>query len=263
MSDTITDGATPAPVETAPIVDAAETATVETTQAEATTADDGADDTAQTETGHKPAKGVQKRLDELTRQKHETARDRDYWRDLAIRATGGEQTIPQAPIVNAGDKPQVDQFDTYEDFTEALTDWKVEQTLANRERQTTAKTQTETALQKLRAGAATKADFKDVVADIPVTPAVQDLLVGADNAAEILYELGQDTDALTRFATLNDTMQAVELGKIAARLETPKTRTSSPPPNAPPQTVNGISAGVNKDPNVMTMAEYVEWRAKQ
>jgi hypothetical protein len=264
MSDTVTDGATPAPVEAAPIVEAAEAAPVETTQVEATaTDDDGADDTAQTEVGHKPAKGVQKRLDELTRQKHETARDRDYWRDLAIRATGGEQKPNPSPPAGATDKPQVDQFDTYEDFTEALTDWKVEQTLASRDRQSAVKTQTETAMQKLAAGSAARPDFNDVVADIPATPAVQSLLAEADNAAEILYQLGNDPAALAKFATLSSAMQGIELGKIAARLDAPKTRTASPPPNAPPSTVSGISSAVNKDPKDMSMAEYIEFRQRK
>lgn len=257
-----TDGQEAAPVEAAPVIEQAAPEQVETT-AESTPAEtDGADDTAHVDDGsevRKPAKGVQKRLDELTRQRHETARERDYWREQAMALAKPEAAASATPASPEA-KPQVEQFETYEDYVEALSDWKVEQKLGANDRKREAETRQQTISRKLSEAGAAKPDFADVIADIPLTPAVEAVLVEADNATDILYELGSNPEALAKFARLSVAMQAVELGRIAAGISPAKPTPNRAPPPAPVKTVTGMSAAVNKTPAEMTMDEYAAWR---
>ena len=99
-----------------------------------------------------------------------------------------------------------------------------------------------------------------MVHDIPITEAVRDLLVHDPHAATILYHVGRDEAVKAHIFSLPPYQQAVELGKIAARLESPAAPKMKPIPPAPPATVGGVSAGLNKSLSEMTMAEYVAAR---
>ncbi len=105
-------------------------------------------------------------------------------------------------------------------------------------------------------------DFAEVVKDINVTDVVIDLLNSVPNAVDVLYQVGKDPNDYYRIFSLPPIQQAAELGRLSARLETPKptNRTIAP---APPQTVSGLSAGMTlKSPAEMSMTEYAEARKK-
>lgn len=89
------------------------------------------------------------------------------------------------------------------------------------------------------------------------------LIVDSDVGPALLHHLATNSEAHERIAKLNPVRQAVELAKLEEALAKPaeaKTSSDAPAPAKPnPQ---GKSSAV-KDPDKMTQAEYMAWRAKQ
>lgn len=120
------------------------------------------------------------------------------------------------------------------------------------------------------AGLAAYADFQSTVGPIAALldhPAAKDMteaLIGDEYAADALYYLGKKPSEAARIAGLLPAQQVREmtrlLDSIKATRSKPKT-SNAPPPIAP---VGGASLQPPaKDPSKMTDAEYYDWRAKQ
>lgn len=105
------------------------------------------------------------------------------------------------------------------------------------------------------------ADFATVFSDdVPVTADGAEIIADSDMGADIAYWLGSNRTEAARIAKLPPLKQAVEIGRIEARLSLPrsKTVTTAPEPIAP---VRG-KATASKDPDKMSPAEYRKWREK-
>jgi hypothetical protein len=131
-------------------------------------------------------KGVGKRINELTREKHEAKRreeaaqrEAEYWKRVALEK-GGDREEPAKPAAapEAGAKPRAEDFENYADFIEALTDWKTEE--RERQRANAARVQAaqqeqrrtqESLAQKIESARERFEDFDDVVGnpDLPIT----------------------------------------------------------------------------------------------
>jgi hypothetical protein len=245
-----------------PMPDAPDSAASVETNAESTTAEPGHDDT-----GDAKPNGVQKRIAEITKEKHEARRaadraevERDMLREEVSRLRGDTQA--QATPSGPDAKPRLDQFETIEDYSEAVADWKFDQRLAQREqaqRQSTAQT---TFDERATAVRAKFADFDDVIGDrtLPISPTMAEVIRGSDHGPEVAYHLGQNRSEASRIASLSPLMQAAELGRIAATFAAKPTASPKVPPPPPPKSVNGIASGVSKDPGDMSMSEYSAWR---
>jgi hypothetical protein len=169
-------------------------------------------------------KGVQPRIDELTRARREAEREAAYWR---ARATAGQtgQEQAQSPAPAASTKPTPDQFGDYGAYVEALTDWKTEQALLKREADhakaqeaaTKAKTWDE------RQGAARTAmpDYDEVVggSDTPVAQHVIDAILESENGPGLVYHLAKNPDVAERLNGMSPLAAARELGKLEASLQ--------------------------------------------
>ena len=259
-----TDGLEPAPDAAA---SAEAPASVET-PSEATT-----DQSTGTETPAEPDAGAeqdkpkqvpwfQKRIDEVTRQKYEEQRRADYLAgQLAALQAPARQPAPTGP-------PTEEEYNWDQAaYREALDRYVAEQAekaadraFQKRTSEQQQQTQLETATNRLKEGAAKHSDFEAAVHDIPITEAVRELLVGDPNAATILYQVGRDAAEKARIFSLPPYQQAVELGKIAARLESPAPGSPKPIPPAPPATVGAVSAGLSKSLGEMSMAEFIAAR---
>lgn len=261
-----TDGLEAAPADAAPAADAAQ---VDTLTSEATTGTDGADipeagdESAADADGEpkKPAKGVQKRLDELTRRIHEERREKERLLTLLERGGPGQQQPNQAPVAQTA-PPREDQFATYEEFEQARIDYAVEQrlqTVRQLEQRDQAARTFEERVTKVRDKLP---DFDLYVGDptLPITPLMATVIRESDVGPEVAYHLGKNRSEAQRIADLSPHRQAAELGRLEAKLSMPAAPNPKPIPPAPPQTVSGISAGLSKSPDEMSMAEYVEWQ---
>ena len=216
----------------------------------------------------KKAKGVQKRLDELTRQRREAEaraererQEREYWQRKAL----GEDNKPAPTTV----KPTVEQFTTYEDYLEALTDWKVEQKTVQAREAETRKSQEQVEQerklsydQRVANAEAKYDDYQEVAHGAHWSP-TRDMAVAimeSEKGPDIAYWLGSHPDDADRIAGLSTTAQIREIGKLEERLSrpAPKPTTAAPPPISP----SGAKAKAQKDPSEMTPTEFKAWRAK-
>lgn len=198
------------------------------------TGDEGAEPSGDEPTGDdSPAepekeKGVQKRIDELTRKRREAEREADYWRQQAQVAKPKEEPKEVIPPGMPA-KPTVDQFDSYEDYVEAVADWRADYKLAQRDlmaqqRQVQERQQQafEGHTQRIESAKARYQDFDDVLADardIIMPPESLQAIVESDHSADVLYHLAKNKADAKRIAALPIHQQLKEIGKLEARFE--------------------------------------------
>jgi hypothetical protein len=232
-------------------------------------ADAGAD--AKTEGADKaetPAKrrrdGVQKRFDELTRDKYDLARKLD----MALTANGGRA----APAGTNGSKPAAGEpksadFASYDEYLDARIEWRAEQKMVQREqsfiqnRQRAAQAEQMGGLKaKCDEAEARYPDYREVVEDsgVEVTPAMRDYLFESEKAGDLVYWLSNNPDETARIAKLSPVRQVAALAVAEQKLSTAPRKTVTAAPE-PPRTVAGKSAG-QKRPDDMTANEYAKWR---
>jgi hypothetical protein len=238
--------------------------------------DDSADTAAEPEA--KKAKGVQKRIDELTANWRSTERDRDYWRELAmqhLKGDGQPAQPQQAPQTQAEPAPKEEDFASYDDFLRATARWEVKQELAQerqrqqeeakqREQQQTYQQRVQSFQQRMQTFAAEHPDFQQVALNpsVPITDAMQEAILDSDMGPQVAYHLGQHPEEAARIARMSPYAAAREIGRIEARLAIPpKPKVSQAP--EPIRPVGGSGEGRSKSPDEMSISEWMAWRNKQ
>lgn len=250
----------PAPAAAAPAEQAEQ---VEDT-AEATAAP--ADEAAETHEGEaegeqpkpkKPGGGFQKRISELTREKHEALRRAEYAERLAEKALSG--TVPKAPAAPATDgEPRPEQFDKYEDYVTAKAEYradkrfeahlsKLDTTLKGRTAEQTQAAKVEAFVAEAKAQGKGIEGFEDALETVrsegfPMNQTIGDyLLDAAENKAGLVKYLADNEDEAFRISRLGTVAAVKTLAQVEARLSAkPKPKTSSAPP--PPARVSGGAA---------------------
>lgn len=229
--------------------------------------EDGADE--QAEPKHTLPRGVQKRIDRLTRERYRLQGELD-----ALRRQQPQQAQPRSTTANATGAPKPEQFKTYEEFLEARAEWKAEQkvsTLLSEMQESTRRQSAEAEHSRLaqtweeRVGKASETydDFEEVALspDLPISEAMMAALVRSEKGPDVAYYLGKHRDVAAQLATLDPFSAAVRIGEIAATLSrpAPKKTTAAPEPINPV----GARASTSKDPSQMTDAEFAAWRREQ
>ena len=210
----------------------------------------------------KPKNATQARIDELTRQKHEAAREAAYWRGLA-ETRAAKETTQEKP---AG-KPSADQFEDHSEYVEALTDWKLEQKLAERDARTQEQAKATTWQERANAAKAEMPDFDEVMASssAPMSAAMAEAIKESDIGPKVAYHLAQNPDVAARLANLSPTSAAREIGKLEATLSAAKAPAPAPRVTTAPRPATPIGSGrsAEGDPSKMSMADYETWRNAQ
>jgi hypothetical protein len=205
-------------------------------------------------------KTAQDRINDLTRARREAERERDFYKGLVSQPT------PASPVEGAP-KPTADSFDTYDDYVEALTDWKVEQTI---NKQSSAKAQQTTEMvraaswdAKLAEAVSTIPDFADVVgsSEIRLAKHVEDAMVDSDLGGHLAYHFAQHPELVERLNNLSPNKAALEMGRLEVALSTPvaKPTTKAPAPVTPIRSAPARQDDLAKVP----MDQYIEMRRKQ
>lgn len=221
----------------------------------------------------KPKPWYQKRIDEITAARREAERRNDQLLALLEQQTQQrtqQQTVEQPQPLQG--RPSLEDFTTYEEFSEALAEWKVEQKFAEREQRQKAATaaQAQARLKaefdgRIREAAARTPELLDVVNDdtLPVSPAMGDVIRSAPNGPDMLMYLHQHRDEAARIYDLPPHVAAYELGRLAAGIQPPQPRRVTQPPE-PLNTLGGGSAPAPFDlANVKTADEYQAIRLRQ
>ena len=164
-------------------------------------------------------------------------------------------------------EPDISDFDTFDDYTEAFAEYKFNQKAQAQAQQYNQQAQAQKVEQewqsKVEKVRAVAPDFDEAfanVAEITFAQSTLDAVAGHEKGAEIAYLLGKDPVKAYQIASLPPIQQLMAIGEIAAKssLTKPKTVTSAPPPVKP---VSGKSSIV--DPNSLSMKEWVAYRNKQ
>jgi hypothetical protein len=217
---------------------------------------------------------AEKRIASLTRKNDEAQREIGYWRGIAEASKG--QAPPQQPQPDA--RPQAAQFKSYDEFVEALTDWKTDQKLkardSEREQQTRHQEDTGKASERnarlaerlVQSGKGIEG-FEDVMADIteptfPISATMRDYLEESANPAHMAQWMADNRAEARKIYGLNSAAAVRALEKVEAQIA-PK-----PAPNAtkapPPVPTVGGRTVTQADPAKMSMDEYAAyWSARE
>jgi len=204
--------------------------------------------------------GVKKRIDKVTRQKYEAIAESNRLK--------AEIEQLRAQIAPKQEAPDISQFDTLDDYVEAVAEYKLQQKAQSAQNQQAKQTQEQAIAQdwvaKVDKARSVAPDFDEVfsnVADVPFAQVALDAVAQHPKGAEIAYILGKDPSEAYRIAALAPYQQLMAIGEVAARANLPKPKTVSTAP-APVKPV-GSSSGGKKSINEMTDKEYNEFRANQ
>ncbi len=228
--------------------------------------------------------GVQKRIDELTKKRREAERlaaEKDAELEQLKKLIGNKTDDPEKSATpETSGRPREELFETYEEYEDALVDWKLDQREAKaKERAIQERQEAESRAKMskvdvaLAKGAEAHEDFEDVVRNpaLKFTQGMVEAVVESEHAHDIMYYLGKNPAESERIAGLSILAAAREIGRIEAKFEKgnetgsdqkeaeQKRKTNAPEPIKP---VKGGSGTVRKDPSKMTMKEYAAARDK-
>lgn len=228
------------------------------------------------------SKGVQKRIDELTTQRYDAIRERDYWREMAMRGASppqqqpsGQAPVPLPPEVAAAIPPAPKP----EDFPAGEFDPKYAVALAKHEmRMDQAKAfvfqqqmQRQQAVAQMQANLAqqverlteTDPQARETIAALGMRlpNPVADLV--AEAGADVAYYIARNPDAEKQIAEARTPAAVARaIGRIEARLEAaraaPPQPTAAPAP--PPRAAKGTASASRTIYDAKDFAEYAKLR---
>lgn len=203
---------------------------------------------------------VQKRITKLER-KMERQRIESETRNRVLNE------IQQPQYQQPSAKPVSDNFATYDEYLEALADFKAEQKIVEidekrrqaeyeQQQRSEVDRQTERRHALLDEGESKYADFEEVVSKstLQIAEPAYLAILESDISSELVYHLAKDAAEADRISKLSPYAQAKEIGKIEDRLSSkkPVIKSNAPPPINP---VNGAK-DFTKNLDSMTIEEY-------
>ena len=243
-------------------------------EVEAPTPDDAGTPQPRDEEGKFLSEKAQKRIDALTREKYDREREAQYWREQALQ----HQAKPEPVKVEPQKLPTLEEFGYDEaKYQSALIQYatqKAEETVNRRlsevEQQRTEQSRIESFVTRQKEFAKVTPDFEDRVLrdpSLPITEAMRDVIVDSPSGPELAYYLATNREAAEQIARLPAHLAALEMGRIEGRLSAQKEAKARPlavskaPP--PPPKVDDTAVEVEKDPEDMSVDQWVKWREKQ
>lgn len=200
--------------------------------------------------GKDPNAWALKRINELTRQRHEAERtaqaksgEAERYRLLVEQMRNGDE-VEKQPV--PGEQPNIDEL-----VDKRAKQLAQHQAIAERGRSVAT------------VGAEAYPDFQSAVVTLDALGITQDSvesILGMDDAHKVLYSLGKNPEEAARILSLPPIQQGRELERLALKAgqPAPKAVSSAPAPVTP---VDGTSAS-EKDPAKMSTAEWMKWREK-
>jgi hypothetical protein len=212
--------------------------------------------------------GVQKRIDKLTAEKYELQGRLRQLEESLHRQAQPQPPQPAQQAQNA--EPQMDEFETVDEYLRARDTWLRNDLLTTvqkqqQEAQERARHQQQQQVfsQKLQGVKAKYADFDAAVVYNPAmqSPVLGHALMACENGAELAYIIGKNPALSAQFANNYDPVSVgIALGRIEAQMATlaPKRQSSAPAPISPTRP----NHSPNKDPGSMTPEEYRAYKRK-
>lgn len=236
-----------------------------------------------------PRKGngrFQKRIDRLTKRAAEAER-RAEEAERKLKQDKGKEGGKAEPETQSEDEPDPSEFDTYDEYLDALSDWKADSkskpTKKDDDKDAAAdedngkKTEQDNdpefteALEDVQDAfteSRTKYDDFDALVveqkDLQISREMVIAMAESDDPGEIAYHLGKNKEEAARIAKLSPIAQAREIGKLEAKLAAkprqPSKKTTEAPDPIDPVKGNDSTKKSMKD---MDFAEYERTRNAQ
>lgn len=225
--------------------------------------------------------GFQRRIDKLNSRVSAKEQEVEYWKQQALKSASATTPTSESKPKAAEGKPKPESFDTHTDYVEALTDWKTETKLQERDakqfKETFDREQTKIVssyTEKEKAFSAKNADFADVISEvdhIPISASLRDILLTSDTGPQLAYELAKNPEDYARIAKLPPLACAREIGKLEYRLSSKssssesveKKITKAPKPIDPVGTGGKGSAPKSISDPSLSQREYEALRREQ
>lgn len=220
-------------------------------------------------------KGVGKRIDELTRDKYDAIRRAEMaeQRLYALEQERIARQTPQTQAIPQG-KPTLEAFGyDQEAYTEALTDWKVQerfQALQAQQQQAQQQQKVVETLTKFQERVASVDPDEwqwAVEANPPTSPVMLEVIAESEVGPQLGIYLAKHPDEAAAIARMPPAAAARSLGRIEERLSAPVAPNPVPPKTvtkapAPVSTLRP-AAPIKKDLGDMDMDEYIAERTRQ
>ena len=228
--------------------------------------DEGDDQGGEEKPQEKPKRSARERINELTKRAHEAEREVQRLREASERKPA-EST----------EKPIPDRFGSYDEYVEALADWKADQRVAEsfkrRDAERSQAAEARAAEAKAQAWAERQSEFREATPDydavvgksaVQIAPHVVDTLLDSESGPELAYHLAKRPETVKRINALSPLSAARELGRIEATLSNPAAPQIKPASKAPaPITPVRSSAPAAVDLASANMDQYIAARRKQ
>lgn len=163
-------------------------------------------------------------------------------------------------------EPTPAQFQDYETYIKALTDFRVGEALKGVRKESEAQQQERAFKEraaairpKVEAAKAKYDDFDDVAYSYDAPPAMQAAMLKSAHTGELYYYLGANPDERERIAAMDDFDQAYAIRDLERTLTAPPSPTKTPAPIIP----NNGKSSVSKKPSDMNYDEFAEYRRKR
>lgn len=198
---------------------------------------------------------------------------RKYERRIGeLEARVGQMPQPQAQPSQPVGRPTLEQFKSYDDFQEALIEWKAEQIVSKRDeqraqRESASARNTRMAELDRKFVAAEDAardiheDYDDVVGAIPkgaLSPTLVEAIGESDIGPQVLYRLADDPKLIRELAALSPTAVGRRIAALEAEIAKPKPQTKAPEPVKP---LAGRPVDASQDPS--SKDSDAEWMRKR
>lgn len=223
-------------------------------------------------------RGVQKKLDKLTRQKYEADARAEYWEQQAKARAESPPPKPES----ADGKPTLAQFNyDQEQYLEALSDYRIGVKLAEVEKRKAESEKAKTEREKLAGFQQRLSDFVvdhpdyrevAIMAPINYSPTMLEFVKDSKVGPQIGYYLGQHLDEAKEIEAMPAYRQAIALDRLERGLSEPEVEEPSVPQRrtvtqAPPPPATIASSGHSRrsitDPNLTPAERIAMWRRKK
>jgi len=196
---------------------------------------------------------VQKRIDQLTRDKYELKARLEKLE--AVQNKASEPT-----------RPTREGFASDEDYIDALTDHKIDQRMQAAPKQDNTNVEWASRIAETRSSHSDYDEVVSMVENITLPQLATEAIVTSKFGPEIVYALGKDPERAEEISRMSPGAATVEIGIILADIKakkvsqpTVKRVSSAPAPITPVQP----KPTAENDPSKMTDAQFADWRRKQ
>lgn len=238
--------------EVQPVVESTQ---VETPEAEVTTNTETTPEVVEEKQAEEEKKFSQAELDDIIGKRIERER-RKMLREMQ----------QQAPAPKPAQELSLDQFESAEEYAEALAERKAEEKLRQREIETQVKKKEESFRDREDAAREKYEDYDQVVYRNPlvrITPVMAEAIKESPIGEDVAYYLGTNHKESDRISKMSQIAQIKEIGKIEDKLSAeppkPKRTSSAPAPITPVRTTNSSPALDLSDPKSLEKLGTSAW----